>query len=111
MVREGWVKADADYGRFKSQIERVPADRFPADRKFNPLTMHPFMLHRALGQAKKLFKRRTGRAMELLLLCNSKNWFPAVWMKPLVLQQTFVQLPVAPGLHPPRRAAFVPLAA
>src|SRR5208282_5191178 len=66
MVREGWVKADADYNRFKSQIERVPKDAFPAEKKFNPLTMHPWMLHRALGQSKNYSRAELVRAMNLL---------------------------------------------
>jgi len=33
MIAEGWIKADADYHKFKAQLDRVPADRFPADKK------------------------------------------------------------------------------
>src|SRR5690606_24671531 len=29
MIREGWVKAEGDYNRFKAQLERVPADKLP----------------------------------------------------------------------------------
>lgn len=91
MVREGWVKADADYGRFKSQLERVPADQFPADRKFNPLAMHPFMLHRALGQAKNYSSAELVRAMELLLTCNQKLVSSGL-DEALILQHTLVQI-------------------
>jgi DNA polymerase III subunit delta len=91
MVREGWVKADADFGRFKSQLERVPPGTFPADRKFNPLAMHPWMLHRALGQAKNYSSAELVRAMDLLLACNqrlvSRNLDEA-----LVLQHALVKI-------------------
>ena len=32
MLREGWIKPEMDYHRFKAQLERVPADKLPADR-------------------------------------------------------------------------------
>ena len=108
MTREGWVKADADYPRFKSQIERVPADRFPADRKFNPLSMHPFMLHRALGQAKNYSSAELVRAMELLLLCNQKLVSSGL-DETLILQQTFVQIAGGAGASsgPARRTPAI----
>jgi DNA polymerase III delta subunit len=91
MVREGWIKADADFYRLKSQLERVPPGQFPADRKFNPLAMHPWMLHRALGQAKNYSAAELVRAMDLLLACNqqlvSRNLDEA-----LVLQHALVQI-------------------
>ena len=91
MVREGWVTAGADYGRFKAQLERVPAGQFPADRKFNPLAMHPWMLHHALGQSKNYSTGELVRAMDLLLACNqqlvSRNLDEA-----LVLQHALVQI-------------------
>jgi DNA polymerase-3 subunit delta len=91
MVREGWIKADADFNRFKSQLERVPPGQFPSDRKFNPLAMHPWMLHRALGHSKKYTSAELVRAMDLLLACNqklvSRNLDEA-----LILQQALVQI-------------------
>jgi DNA polymerase-3 subunit delta len=91
MVREGWVKADADYGAFQGQLKRVPADRFPSERKFNPLAMHPFMLHRALGQARNYASAELVRAMDLLLHCNQRLVSSAL-DESLVLQQTLVQI-------------------
>src|SRR5262245_38085088 len=35
MIREGWVQAEMDYGRFKAQLDRVPADKLPEDKRFN----------------------------------------------------------------------------
>ncbi len=100
MVREGWVKADADYGVFQRQLKRVPADRFPAEKKFNPLAMHPFMLHRTLGQTKNYSSAELVRALDLLLRANQRLVGSALDEK-LVLQQTLVQIvgtvPVRPG--------------
>ncbi len=53
MLREGWIKPEADYNRFKTQLERVPADKLPADKRFNPLALNPYVLFKALPQAKK----------------------------------------------------------
>lgn len=91
MVREGWVKADADYGAFQGQLKRVPADRFPAEKKFNPLAMHPFMLHRALGQARNYSSAELVQAMDLLLRCNQRLVSSSL-DESLVLQQTLVQI-------------------
>jgi len=91
MIREGWIKADADYGRFKAQLERVPRDRFPADKKFNPLAMHPFMLHRALDQSNNYSSAELVRAMDLLLTCNQKL-VSSQLDDALVLQHTLVQI-------------------
>ncbi len=97
MTREGWIKADAQYAAFKSQLERVPRDRFPADKKFNPLAMHPFMLHRALGQAKNYSSAELIRAMDLLLGCNQKLVTSSL-DEALVLQQTLVQIMGTAGM-------------
>jgi DNA polymerase-3 subunit delta len=103
MVREGWIRADADFQRFKAQLARVPADQFPADRKFNPLAMHPWRLHRALVQAKNYSAAELVRAMDVLLACNqqlvSRNLDEV-----LVLQHTLVQI-VGPASAPAARPA------
>jgi len=91
MIREGWVSPEADYGRLKSQLERVPADRFPTEKRFNPLAMHPFMLHRALGQAKNYDSTELIRALDLLLQCN-RRLVSSGLDEALVLQQTLVNI-------------------
>ena len=91
MIREGWIKADADYSRFKSQLERVPASAFPAEKKFNPLAMHPWMLHRALTQAKNYSSAELVRAMDSLLRCNQRLVSSGL-DESLVLQQSLAQI-------------------
>jgi len=94
MLREGWVKNTSDYNHFKSQLERVPKDAFPAEKKFNPLAMHPFMLHRALEQSKHYSRAELARAMGLLLDGN-RRLVSSGLDEALVLQQMLVQI-VAP---------------
>jgi DNA polymerase III subunit delta len=91
MIREGWISADADFGRFKSQLERVPADRLPEDKKFNPLAMTPYMLFKSLPQTRRFSTAELVRAMELLLVCNQRLISTGL-DEALVLQQTLVQI-------------------
>ena len=69
----------------------MPGERLPADRRFNPLALNPYVLYKAMPQAKRYNETELIRAMELLLLCNrrlvSRNLDES-----LVLQQTLVQI-------------------
>jgi len=91
MLREGWVKDARDYNQFKAQLERVPADKLPGDRRFNPLSLNPYVLYKALPQVKKYSSAELVQAMDVLLRCNqrlvSSNLDEA-----LVLQQALVQI-------------------
>jgi DNA polymerase III delta subunit len=91
MLREGWVKPEMDYNRFKAQLTRVPAEKLPADKRFNPLALNPYVLFRALPQAKKYSRDELVRAMDLLLRCN-RRLVSSGLDKTLVLQQIVVEI-------------------
>jgi DNA polymerase-3 subunit delta len=91
MIREGWVKPDMDYTRFKTQLERVPADKLPTDKKFNPLAINPYVLYKALPQVKKYASGELVRAMEVLLRCNQRLVSSGL-DEALVLQQALVNI-------------------
>jgi len=91
MVREGWIKGNPDYARFKGQLERVSADQLPQDRRFNPLALNPYVLFKALPQVKRFSEAELVRAMELLLQCNQRLVSSSL-DESLVLQQTLVQI-------------------
>jgi DNA polymerase-3 subunit delta len=91
MLREGWIKPEMDYHRFKAQLERVPADKLPADRRFNPLALNPYVLYKALPQAKKYTQDELVHAMDLLLRCNQRLVSSGL-DEALVLQETLVQI-------------------
>jgi len=91
MLREGWIKPEMDYNRFKTQLERVPKDKLPADKKFNPLAINPYVLFKALPQARKYSQAELVRAMDLLLRCNLRL-VSSQLDEALVLQQTLVQI-------------------
>ena len=57
---------------FRSQLERVPVDRLPQDKRFNPLSFNPYVLFRALPQVKRYTQAELIRAMDLLLNCNQR---------------------------------------
>ncbi|HEY1788438.1 MAG TPA: DNA polymerase III subunit delta [Verrucomicrobiae bacterium] len=91
MLREGWIKPETDYNRFKAQLARVPADRVPADKRFNPLALNPYVLFRALPQAKKYSREELVRAMDLLLRCN-RRLVSSGLDKAFMLQQIIVEI-------------------
>jgi DNA polymerase-3 subunit delta len=91
MIREGWIKPEADYSRFKSQLERVPSEKLPQDRRFNPLALNPYILFKAFPQAKRYTEEELVRAMESLLECN-RRLVSSNLDESLVLQQTLVQI-------------------
>ncbi len=91
MLSEGWVKPEMDYTRFKAQLERVPADQLPSDRRFNPLSINPYVLYKALPQVKRYSQAELIRAMELLFQCNHRLVTSSL-DESLVLQQTLVQI-------------------
>ena len=91
MLREGWVKPDLDYNRFKAQLERVPKDQLPEDRRFNPLALNPYVLFKALPQVKRYSEAELIRAMDLLFQCNLRLVSTSL-DESLVVQQTLVQI-------------------
>lgn len=91
MLREGWIREARDYNSFKTQLEGVPADKLPADRKFNPLALNPYVLYKALPQARKYTSGELVRAMEILLRCNQRLVSSGL-DEALVLQQALVQI-------------------
>ncbi len=91
MIREGWLKPTNNYNTFKTQLERVPADALPEDRRYNPLALNVYVLFRALPQAANYSQAELIRAMDLLLECNQKLIFSNL-DEALVLQQTLVEI-------------------
>lgn len=91
MLREGWIKPDGDYNRFKAQLERVPAAQLPQDKRYNPLSLNPYVLFKALPQARRYEQKELIEAMDLLLRCNQRLVSSGL-DEGLILQQTLVQI-------------------
>ncbi|MGD0539310.1 MAG: DNA polymerase III subunit delta [Verrucomicrobiota bacterium] len=98
LIGAGLLKPASDYNRFKTQLERVPADALPADKRFNPLAMNPYMLFKALPQTSHYSSAELVRAMELLLACNQRLVSSGL-DDAVVLQQTLVQIVGTPAEH------------
>ena len=91
MARKGWVSERASYGEFQSQVKRAPAEELPADKKFNPLSMHPFMLHGALMHSRNYSMGELVAAMEALLHANLQLISTGL-DEALILQQTLIKI-------------------
>ena len=91
LLRLKWIRAGGGYPQFKSQLEAVPDDRLPDDRKFNPKAMHPYMLFNALGHARQYSEGELTRAMDILLRCN-RQLVSSSTDDTLILQQALVQI-------------------
>ena len=91
MLAKKWIRAEPDFSRFKAQLERVPAEALPEDKKFNPLAVNPYVLFRAVAQAKNYTQEELIAAMGLLLDCNQKLVSRSLDTT-LVLQQTLIQI-------------------
>jgi DNA polymerase-3 subunit delta len=96
MQAQKWLKAESDFNRFKAQLARIPAEALPEDRKFNPLAINPYVLFRALAQARNYTRAELVAAMDLMLECNrqliSRALDPA-----LILQQALVRIVSRPA--------------
>jgi len=91
LLRAGWLKPETEYFPFKNQIERLPDDAFPGDKRYNPRLMHPFVLFKALPQATRYRPEELVRAMDLLLACN-RRLVSTDLDEALVLQQVLVEI-------------------
>jgi DNA polymerase-3 subunit delta len=91
MLREGWVKPTDDFNQFKEQLGRIPAERLPSERQFNPLALNPYVLYKALPQVRNYTEHELVRAMDLLLQCN-RRLVGSGLDGSLVLQQALVQI-------------------
>ena len=91
MLREKWIQPEGDYNRFKAQLERIPKEKLPEDKRFNPLALNPYVLFKALPHARRYASDELVQAMELLLQCNQRLISSSLDEK-LVLQQTLVEI-------------------
>jgi DNA polymerase-3 subunit delta len=96
MLREGWLKPTDNYNSFKAQLERVPSSNLPTDKRYNPLSLNPYVLFKALSQVRNYSEAELVNAMESLLRANQRLVSSALDER-LVLQQTLVQIVGAPS--------------
>ncbi|MCX6905161.1 MAG: hypothetical protein NTW03_17115 [Verrucomicrobia bacterium] len=91
LEREKWLRLDStDSGRIKAQLDRVPAEKLPDDRRYNPVALHPYVLFKSMPHARRYSLDQLVRAMELLLEANRR--LISGHDEKLVLQQAIVQI-------------------
>jgi len=91
MLRRKWVRPGGNYASFKSQLERIPTDRLPEDRRYSPLGVNPYVLFKALPQAARYTSEELVKAMDVLLQCNRR--LVGSGLNPaLVIQQALIQI-------------------
>jgi DNA polymerase III delta subunit len=76
----------------------------PADKKFNPLSMHPFMLHGALQHSRNYTMGELVAAMEALLQANIQLISTGL-DEALILQQTLIKIVQPSALEPGAKKA------
>lgn len=91
LLRTGQLKPARSFGAFKPQLERLNPDEFPTDRRFSPLGVNPFILFKALPQARNYSAVELVQAMEVLLESNRRLVSTGTEER-LVLQQALVQI-------------------
>lgn len=101
LLAAGLLKPEASYDRFKSQLTRLPVDLLPADKRYNPAAMHPFVLFKAIPQTGHYTSAELVEAMEALLVCN-RRLVSSGLDEATLLQQLLVRIL---GQPKPRRAA------
>ena len=91
MLNQKWIRPGGTFPAFKAQLERIPADRLPEDRRYSPLGINPYVLYKAMQQAVRYSTAELIQAMELLLQCNRR--LVGSGLNPaMVIQQTLVQI-------------------
>lgn len=85
------LRAENNYARFKSQLERIPENMFPSDRRFNPAAMNPYVLFRAHAQCRHYQASELIDAMAKLLECN-RQLISSGMEDALVLQRALIHI-------------------
>ena len=91
LLRSGKLKPANAYPAFKAQVERLNPDDFPKDRRYSPLGVNPFVMFKALPQARNYTAAELVRAMEILLESN-RRLVSSGMEERMVLQQALVEI-------------------
>ena len=100
LLRSGKLKPANAYPSFKAQVERLNPDDFPKDRRYSPLGVNPFVMFKALPQARNYTAAELVRAMEILLESN-RRLVSSGMEERMVLQQALVEI-IGAGRRPAR---------
>ena len=91
LLRSGALKAGSDFNRFKVQLAQLPSGMLPEDKRFNALSLNPYVLFKSLPHAANYTLSELINAMDLLLKCNQRLIFSGL-EGALILQQTLIRI-------------------
>ena len=91
LLRLRWLKPEQDWRRYPAQLQRIPPENLPSEKRFNPAALHPYVLHKTIAHCRQYTAAELVKAMELLLTCNRSLIFSSLDAR-LVLQQTLVHI-------------------
>jgi DNA polymerase III subunit delta len=94
LMREGWLKPERDFNRFKAQLSRLADKPLPQDKKYNPRLINAFVLFRAAQQSAHYSSAELVAAMDRLLVCN-QQLVGSNLEESLVLQRALVGIATA----------------
>ncbi|MBM3822145.1 MAG: DNA polymerase III subunit delta [Verrucomicrobia bacterium] len=89
LLRLGYLLPNYEYARIKPALERIPQGVLPTDAKYDPRQINPYVLFRALPQARRYTSSELIEAMASLLECNRKLVGSGLDAS-LLLQQTLI---------------------
>jgi len=102
--RLGMLKPARDYNSFRTQLSNLDASQLPPDKRFNPLSGHPFPVFQALRQSDRWDAPELIRAMDVLLEANVKLVTSGL-DDAVILQRALIEII---GATRPRASAAMP---
>ncbi|HCU85894.1 MAG TPA: DNA polymerase III subunit delta [Verrucomicrobiales bacterium] len=96
LLDAGLLKPARAFQQFKPQIDLLPVDLFPGDRRISPLGLHPYVLFNATRQAANYTRTELVRALEALMHCN-RRLVSSSLDDTLVLQKTLISIVAKPA--------------
>ena len=78
-----------------AQIDLLPVDLFPGDRRISPLGLHPYVLFNATRKSANYTRTELVRALEALMHCN-RRLVSSSLDDTLVLQKTLISIVAKP---------------
>lgn len=91
LIRLKHLRPGSDSRACTGLAQRVPAGLLPEDKRYNPASMHPFVLSKLVEASGNYTTAELVRAMDLLLSCN-RRLLSSGPDERLVLQQTLVDI-------------------
>lgn len=91
LLRLKLLRPDPNWRAMSSQLQRIPPERLPEEKRYNPAALHPYVLWKTVEHCKHYTTDELIRAMDLLLQCNGRLIFSGLDSR-LVLEQTLVMI-------------------